>query len=241
MFLKGLKDHINRKFNYVVDRQNSALQTNFSYLQISKLFNEDLFIPMTSWSISPNLILHILNDIEINNKKCIVEFGAGASTLYIAKLLKLKQLNTTFYSIESDRSWSEKIAQQLKTLGLEGYVKIIVAPIEDISENLAFKEQQQWYGQAQIHEQLKDVKEIDLMLVDGPSGMLCPFSRFSAVPILKEHLADHFSIYLDDANRTDEKTIAKAWKTLLDCKLRFVEQYAVLSTPTAHSYLPYKL
>lgn len=236
-----LTKYINRKFNYVVNRHNSALQTNFSYLQISKIFNEELFIPMTSWSISPNLILHILNDIKINDKKCIVEFGAGVSTLYIAKLIKINKMNTVFYSIESDVTWSQKIAQQLKLLGLDDVVKIILAPIEKISNNLTYNNQDKWYDQESLKVALKTVENIDLVLIDGPSGMLCEYSRFSAVPFLKEKLAQDYTTFLDDANRKDEKEIATAWRKDLDCKLRFEDNYAVLSTPTAFGVLPFKL
>ena len=201
MILKKIKDIINRKINYIVSRQLKSSQTMFSYMQLSKLFHEDLFMPLTSWSISPDLILHVLNDIEINDRKCIVEFGAGASTIYIAKLIKLRHPNTVFYSIESDVSWIEKITEQLKSLKLTDSVTFILAPKQSIPKVISFKDQKLWYNSAILEKNLEYVENIDLILVDGPSGERTPYSRVTAIPFLKNKISDSYSIYLDDTNR----------------------------------------
>ena len=241
MFLRSLKETINRKINYIVNRQNRSLQTVFSFMQLSNLFNEEVFIPMTSWSISPNLILHVLNDIDINNRKCIVEFGTGASTIYIAKLLQMTQNNAFFYSIESDAVWAEKIRRKLQSLQLLEYVIIILAPKTEVYEHLLFKDQKLWYNAEILNKELKDVTDIDLVLVDGPSGKGTPYSRFSAIPFLKEKLSLDYSIFLDDTNRLQERQIADNWKKYLNCNIRYKEKYAHLSTAASYSFFPYQI
>ncbi|WP_417214475.1 class I SAM-dependent methyltransferase [Bizionia sp.] len=241
MFWIKIKSLINRKINYIVNRQAKSAQTNFSYNQLSNIFKEDVFIPMTSWSMSPNLILHVLNDIIINNRKCIVEFGAGASTIYIAKLLKMRGENTVFYSVESDDSWSEIIKRQLESLGLSEFVKIILAPKQKVLKQFAFKDQKIWYDCKLLKIGFENINNIDLVLVDGPSGDFTPYSRYSAVPFLKEKLTLNYSIFLDDTNRTQEKEIAAVWREILGSKLRFVDQYALLTGENSFGFLPYRV
>ena len=241
MFFKTIKDSINRKVNYIVNRQSSSSQSTFSYLQLSNLFKEDVFIPLTSWSMSPNLMLHVLNDIEINNRKCIVEFGAVRLTIYIAKLLKMRFPNAVFYSVESDQLWADKISEQLETLQLSDYVTIIAAPKQNVPKDISYKDQKMWYDKDIMLKALENVEDIDLVLVDGPSGDFTPYCRYSAVPFLKSKLASSFSVFLDDINRPQEKELASIWHKSLECKVRYMDQYAHLFTLSSYGMFPYKV
>src|SRR5690606_34701415 len=139
----------------------------------------------------------------INDRKCIVKFGSGISTLYIAKLLKNNQLKASFYSIESDLNWLNKIKDDLKVLELTEYVTFIEAPIEKVLGDLAIDGQQLWYDTKILDQEFGDLKDIDLVLVDGPLGSLTPNARYSAIPYLKPRLASNYSVFLDDTHRVD--------------------------------------
>lgn len=241
MFLSQAKKAINSKINYIVNRQHRSSQTSFSYMQLSNLFKQDHFIPMTSWSMSPNLILHVLNDIEINNRTCIVEFGAGVSTLYIAKLNKIRGRNVKFYCIESDKEWIKKIEKQLLDLDLADFVTIILAPKQQVSDALSFKDQKLWYDSEILAKAFLTLEDIDLVLVDGPSCEKTPYCRYSAVPFISQKLARSFSIFLDDTNRHSEKEIAFVWQNELNCNLRSLAQYAHLSTVNSYGFLPLQI
>ncbi len=78
-------------------------------IQLQQLSPKDSFIPFTHWSMPPILILHILNDIIINSRKNIVEFGSGASTLYIARLIRAQKLECKLIAVESDKGWLQKM------------------------------------------------------------------------------------------------------------------------------------
>src|SRR5690554_4806588 len=91
---KKIKDFVDKKVKEVKTHQSQSQQASLDYAQLSRLFPESNFIPFTTWTISPSVILHILNDIVINNRSNIIEFGSGASTLYIAKLIQTLKLDT---------------------------------------------------------------------------------------------------------------------------------------------------
>src|SRR5690606_2514229 len=154
----------------LIKKQKAIQQEQFAYNAISGLFNEPHYIPFTTWTISPSTIQHVLNDIEINQRKSIVELGTGASTFFIAKLLKIKGFKATFFSIESDELWAKNIENQIKRMQLEKYVTIIFAPIVKVSKEISYKDQSYWYDTDILDTRLADVNAIDLVLVDGPSG-----------------------------------------------------------------------
>ncbi|MDW5290753.1 class I SAM-dependent methyltransferase [Formosa sp. PL04] len=244
--IKKIKNRINTyvdgKLKRLFEKHRKINQIQFNYAQLNQLFTDtSFFIPLSDWAISPSTITHVLNDIVVNNRKSIIEFGSGASTLYIAKLLKSNNIQATFYSVESDLDWGNKIIKQLEVLDLTSYVTIINAPIQSIDPTLALGEQKLWYDVSVIKEQLKSIHTIDLVLVDGPFGGLTPNSRYSALPFLKDKLASSYSVFLDDVGREDEQQILEAWNTSLNCKGRIIERYAIFNPKEQFLARPFQL
>src|SRR5690606_13337464 len=132
-FKKRIKNFADSRIKLVKDQQRANQQVNFDFSQITQLFKEDTFIPLSAWAISPSTILHFLNDIIINKRKNIIEFGLGASTFYIAKLLKVLKLEAVFFSVESDEKWVKELRRQLQVYQLDHYVNIIHAPLVKVS------------------------------------------------------------------------------------------------------------
>jgi len=231
--IKKLKNKIKRlvdtRVKLLKNQQRLNEQTHFNYNQISQLFKEESFIPFSAWAMSPSTILHVLNDISINKRKVVIEFGAGASTFYIAKLLKVLKVDAVFYSVESDAIWVSELRRQLEIYNLQDYVKIIHAPLVEIEKDFSYKDQKVWYDIAVLEKVFQDVSKIDLILVDGPFGGSTPFARYSAYPFLQSKLAENISIYLDDIKRPHEREIAESWQNNLNGHLRFIERYAVLT------------
>ena len=215
-------------------------QTHFNYNQITQLFKESHFIPFSAWAISPSTILHVLNDIVINKRKGILEFGAGASTFYIAKCIKTLKLDTKFYSIESDKVWAEELNRQLAILDIDDFVKIIYAPIVEVPQQLGFRDQRTWYDIDIIESKIKDEK-FDVILVDGPVGAGTPYARYTAIPFLQEKLMPQYSIFLDDVNRHHEQEIVLEWKKMIKCSVTYRERYAVLSNSSNFEVHPFQL
>ena len=105
--IKKFKNDLKRIIDFRIDslkkQEKNNSQSNYDFQQISKLFSDNEFIPFTAWSLSPSILLHILNDIIINDRKSLIEFGSGASTFYIAKLLKNINSESKFISVNRFR------------------------------------------------------------------------------------------------------------------------------------------
>lgn len=241
--LKGKIDvYVDGKFKKEFNKQREISQIQFNYSQLNQLFTGvSFFIPLSKWAISPSTITHVLNDIVVNDRRSIIEFGSGTSTLYIAKLLKTNKVEASFFSVESNAEWGAKIKRQLELLELTGYVTIINAPIKSVDKKLTLGAQTVWYDVDILNESLKMVPNFDLVLVDGPFGGLTPNARFSAVPYLKDKLARTYAVFLDDIDRKDEQFILKNWQDILQCSKENIERYAVLSSGTEFLSKPFQL
>jgi hypothetical protein len=78
-----------------------------------------------------------------------------------------------------------------------------------------------------------------MVIVDGPKGSLCPFSRFPAVPFLLDHLADSYFLFLDDTNRIQENKIFNEWSILLNEGSSLVKQkYGSITKNTKYYSYP---
>ena len=173
------------------------------------------FLANTSMSMSPIAICHILNEIVINDRQSIIEFGAGNSTIYIAKLLSTIDKSKTFFSVESDEKWIEIVQSNLAKRNLQHQVQFIYAPIIEQRFDNTISKSFKWYDSEALKKSIAS-KQFDLIVVDGPQGNLCPFSRYPALLILREYLSTSYSIFLDDTNRKDERFIFEKWCEILD-------------------------
>lgn len=168
------------------------------------------YIPWTSSSIRPSAIVKILNDILINKRKYIIEFGSGISTLYIAKLLKNN--GGYLYSVEHDKNWILVVKDILKKEGVEDVVVFAHAPMGKSTYSLNDLE---WYDKKSL-DVLSTSKKFDLILIDGPMAYTekLMLSRYPAVPFLmeKDKISKNSTIILDDINRSGEEAIVKKWE-----------------------------
>jgi len=235
-YLRSIKRIENKaELNYSFNEDHMA------YSQLLKMFDGTVFFPLTKWSISPKEIVHICNDVVINKRKKIIEFGSGFSTLCIAQLLKINHIMATFFSVESNSDWAAELNKILSYLKLNDYVEIIVAPIQDVSKQFAKETQKKWYDTEILTQALNDVTNFDLVIVDGPFAGITPFARYSAIPFLKEKLAAKYSIFLDDSYRADEKEISEDWQLLLNVQLKHFKIYSCLSNKSGFDISPYEV
>lgn len=221
---------------------NQQMQEDHMALsQLLKMFDGTLFLPLTSWSISPSEVVHICNDIVINKREQIVEFGAGFSTICIAQLLKISHSKAIFISIENNPDWAAELNEILIRLELQDYVRIITAPITAVPKEFAKDAQEKWYDISIVQEAVSKMEAIDLVIVDGPYGGTTPYARYSAVPALKNRIAPKFAVFLDDANRDEEKNIANDWRSLLGSEMRNHVRYVCLTGKNDFNVAPYSV
>lgn len=241
--IKFIKEKINRKF-YSIEKsqlESKLLQLDeLALIQLYKMFNDNLYLPITRWSLPPRELLHICNDIVLKNRKSVIEFGSGYSTIILCKLIELNKLNCRFISIDNNQDWLNKLEEKLVALNLIEHVKLICAPITKVDDsNILMKDQDKWYDLDVLNSALKEYKEFDLIIVDGPYGGITNFARFTAIPFLKSKIEDDFGVFLDNSDREQEKLIITEWKNILQGHLMNFEDYSYLTNNSDFVAAPY--
>lgn len=169
------------------------------------------YLPWTKSAIRPAALCNILNEIVINDRRNIVEFGAGLSTIYMAKVLSASA--GTLLSFDDDEGWAAKINGILAELGLSAAAQVVYAPLTPTDAALGGGD---WYDRAVLNAALGE-RSVDLVLVDGPKALTkeTAMARFPAVPFIKERLGPTWSVFLDDINRPSERRIFAQWEKIL--------------------------
>lgn len=188
------------------------IQNGNSFQQISSLLDFEQYLPFSDSSLNFSSLAIVLNDIVVNDRKFIVEFGTGTSTIIIAQLIKKNKLeNVKFISVEHNKEWYEFMLDFTKKLNVDKYVEIIYAELSPSSYSLNDCD---WYNEGILYNALKGEESIDCILVDGPPAWKkeLSLSRYPAYNFLKPLLNSNFSIFLDDTNREGEKKIISEWE-----------------------------
>ena len=174
-----------------------------SYQLLEKMLGFEKALPVTEhWSAAPDF-LKIISDYCLEKKpQVIVECSSGTSSLVLSQCCKLNRTGYV-YSLENGEKFVTQTSQQLDDFSLSEYCDVIHAQLQDVQLN---SDSFQWYA-------LNDFPnvEIDMLVIDGPPGFLQKHSRYPALPMLNERLAEHCAIFLDDAARDDEQELVRRW------------------------------
>ena len=187
--IKELKEQIWHSY-----RQSEALTQLFALLKFSAPIP-----PTRSWAASPDLLLTIADLVRTKKPRLIVELGSGVSTLIAAKAGARKII-----SIDNSDEFAQKTSEMLKAHKIRG-VQIRVAPLKSPASGV------QWYDTAK----LKDLKNIDMLIIDGPPGSKNPDARKPALKELLAKLSPNVTIVIDDVKRTGERELAEAFAKAL--------------------------
>lgn len=151
--------------------------------------------PTRSWAASPDLLLTLMDIVLKNRPKLIVELGSGISTLVMAKA---SQGRTKIVSIDHSEEFAQKTRNMLKDHGVKN-VEVRVAPLKKHASGT------DWYDIAL----LKNLKNIDLLVIDGPPGSKNPKARQPALKEFESKLSPKAIIVIDDVNRDGERELAE--------------------------------
>jgi hypothetical protein len=227
-----LKRIINKikMFNNLINHENYSknLQVNtYSNSLINNIIGHT-HLPRTGASLKSYVLAYILNEIVINERKNIIEFGSGISTILLAKLAFSNKINLQIISIEEDKEWIDKIQEILIAENLQIYVKFIYSPIISINHTTR---QYLWYDEKILEPGCKGIK-FDMVIVDGPKAYEKgkELIRYHALHFVKNKLNEANVILLDDANRMGEKWIIKKWETEFNLKFEIDNNVAISYT-----------
>jgi len=218
---------------YLVETEEEIRREVLAAQYLSPLAG-NYYLPWSRAALAPSAIATILNDIIINQRKVIFEFGGGISTIYIARLLAQRETGK-LVTIDHDMDWLRTLQGILETEKISSRVSLVLAPLTDVKYPIDKKlSTSQWYAEEPITASLGD-ERIDLLVVDGPNPTADNlFSRYPAMPVLFGRMASSYMVVLDDAGREGERQIIRVWEALLGIDFRQIGKYAIALKDTKY-------
>ncbi|WP_298236987.1 class I SAM-dependent methyltransferase [uncultured Algibacter sp.] len=168
------------------------------------------YLPLNGGALRPVCIAYILNEITINQRNNILEFGSGISTIMMARLLKKNKLNAKIVTIEHNEVWAKNLKDYLKNEELLQFVEMVRVDLKEITTAFGVVN---WYDYGKVSIALKEMK-FDLIIIDGPpaNNSKLKYSRFPALDKLEANFKSDFCLVLDDVNRKGEQELVEFYK-----------------------------
>jgi predicted O-methyltransferase YrrM len=140
----------------------------------------------------------LVDHIEATRPQVVVELGAGASSLVVARALQ-RNGGGRLISCDQHAGFVESTRQWLHDNGVEAELR--ATPFKPSPGD--------WPGIWYDHGPLP--AQIDLLLVDGPPWAIHPYVR-GAAESLFDRIPVGGTVMLDDAARPGERIVARKWR-----------------------------
>lgn len=158
------------------------------------------FPPMRVVAGSPDFLKVVADYCLTHQPKVIVEASSGVSSMVISEVLLKLSNGARHIALEHLEQYAQESMSKINNPNSQ----IVHAPLQSYAlEGKTW----QWYDTTA----LKDIKNIDLLVVDGPPENIQKLARYPALPLLWEQLSPSAVIILDDTNRSDEQAIIRLW------------------------------
>ena len=185
------------------ESRNSSIQDYRqleAFVQLNSLLKFTAPLPSTrGWVGSPDLLLTLAHVIRTFKPKLVVELGSGVSTVVMAKAGAKKII-----SFDGSEEYALGTRNLLQAHGARG--------VEVRATKLApYKGSSGWYDPSAF----KDIKKIDLLVIDGPQGGDDSNARYPALDVLLSKLSPNAIIILDDVKRAGERKLAEDFAAAL--------------------------
>jgi predicted O-methyltransferase YrrM len=151
-----------------------------------------------SWKADTGFLHLIVDQIERQRPATVVELGAGASSLVVARALQ-KNGQGRLISCDQHAGFVEATREWLHENGVEAELR--ATPFR--------RSPGDWPGVWYDHGPLP--RQIDLLLIDGPPWTIHPFVR-GAADSLFDRLPVGGTVMLDDGARPGERVVARKWR-----------------------------
>jgi predicted O-methyltransferase YrrM len=161
------------------------------------------FPPMRGWAASPDFLALVVGHAA-SHPSVIVECGSGVSTLALARACE-RAGRGHVWSLEHLPEMAARTRAWLAEHQLEGHATVIDAPLVP---QTGAGPTAVWYA----IDGLPDLP-IDMLIVDGPPGNVAgALARYPAGPHLFPRLAEGGAVFVDDAERPDERAMVARWR-----------------------------
>lgn len=205
--VKSLNKRVVREIKAASDNLYSQIESLISLNK--RLSLRDELPPLRKWPASPDFLLCLHKWVCDNKPKVVVETGSGATTLVIADALRRNGYGK-LYSFEHLSFYADQTSKMLENECLSAWVELRLSELAPWkSKHLANNDQKQqlsWYNISEW-----DAGDIDLLIVDGPPASTCDYARYPAMSVFYNALTPLAEIWMDDANRPEEKKICQSW------------------------------
>ena len=151
-----------------------------------------------SWKADVGFLELIADHVLELKPQSVVELGAGASSLIIARALQMNG-SGQLLSVDQHGEFAAATQDWLREHGLDGEIRH--APLRPAPSG--------WPGVWYDHGLLPD--RIDLLVIDGPPWTIHPYVRGSAETLF-DRLPVGGVVLLDDAARPGERVVARRWR-----------------------------
>jgi predicted O-methyltransferase YrrM len=191
---KEVKEEIKQTF-----RQLEALQN------LSAVLPANDVLPATrGWAASPDLLAVLVDLVITERPSLVVECGSGASTLWLALVMRRFKIDGRIVALDHDPVFGGKTRDLLARHGVGDFAEVSDAPLESFSLD---GETYSWYARRAW----EDLTGIDLLFVDGPPATTGHQARYPALPLLSRALSPVATIVLDDLVVPDMQKVLRLW------------------------------
>lgn len=169
---------------------------------------------MRKWTISPDAARYLVAIIGERRPRLVVQLGAGNASVILASALRAADPDARLVCIEHLEERADESRAALVAAGLDN-AEVRQAPLVELADG-EFRGVR-WYPDSVI----EDLRQIDLLLVDGPPSKLQgpPTKRVprSRLPVLRlsDRLSDRAVVVIDDTQRKEENQLAYRWGEVL--------------------------
>ena len=185
-----------------VDDQMALVE---AHSQLQRLVPLDQAMPRPgTWAASEDLLLWLVSHVLSQQPRLIVDLGSGQSSVWMAAALRRSGAPGRVVAIDHDPEYAAATRALAAHHGVSRWLEVRVAPLIDV---VVAGRPCRWYDP----EVFTDLRDIDLVSVDGPPGQGVTQARWPALPFLDSRLSARATVVMDDMIRTDEQDIVDDW------------------------------
>ena len=171
-------------------------------------------MPAAGPALNPSDLLGLLHIVRRRQPELVVALAAGALVVWLG--YAVEKAGARLVAVHHDRETADRTRDLVLAHGLTA-VEVIHAPTTDLSVDGTTVD---WYDV----DALEDLRDIDLLMVDGPASALPP-----ALHVLGRRLTPGAAVVVDDPPAVGDRTAPRQGAGTLTPERRFVGRYTALS------------